>query len=99
MKKVLALFLLSCCLRQMEESGEWFGEPLNPYLMQVVVPALEREEPLTIGDIDFDEFDADDPYTVLRYYNWSEKLREELRAMADRICEIRPTSAKKRSFL
>lgn len=99
MKKVLNLFQLSCYLRQLEESEERFGEPLNPYLMQVVIPALKREAPLTIGDIDFDEFDADDPYTVLRYYNWSEKLREELRAMADRICEIRPTSAKKRSFL
>ena len=68
MRKVLDLGELHKQLRQTEEHEPHFDEELNPYLLDTVLPQLEGEEPIRLEQIDFDQFDEEDPFTILDYY-------------------------------
>ena len=61
MRKVLDLGELHKQLRQTEEHEPHFDEELNPYLLDTVLPQLEGEEPIRLEQIDFDQFDEEDP--------------------------------------
>lgn len=74
MRKVLDLGELHKQLRQTEEHEPHFDEELNPYLLDTVLPQLEGEEPIRLEQIDFDQFDEEDPFTILDYYYWRENL-------------------------
>ena len=63
MRKVLDLGELHKQLRQTEEHEPHFDEELNPYLLDTVLPQLEGEEPIRLEQIDFDQFDEEDPFT------------------------------------
>lgn len=65
MRKVLDLGELHKQLRQTEEHEPHFDEELNPYLLDTVLPQLEGEEPIRLEQIDFDQFDEEDPFTML----------------------------------
>lgn len=73
MRKVLDLGELHKQLRQTEEHEPHFDEELNPYLLDTVLPQLEGEEPIRLEQIDFDQFDEEDPFTILDYYYWRER--------------------------
>ena len=68
MRKVLDLGELHKQLRQTEEHEPHFDEELNPYLLDTVLPQLEGEEPIRLEQIDFDQFDEEDPFTILRHF-------------------------------
>ena len=70
MRKVLDLGELHKQLRQTEEHEPHFDEELNPYLLDTVLPQLEGEEPIRLEQIDFDQFDEEDPFTILPPVGW-----------------------------
>ena len=86
MRKVLDLGELHKQLRQTEEHEPHFDEELNPYLLDTVLPQLEGEEPIRLEQIDFDQFDEEDPFTILDYYYWRENLCNTMRYFAV-LCE------------
>lgn len=99
MRKVLDLGELCKQLRQAEEYEPQFDKELNPYLFHTVLPQLEGEEPLRLEQIDFDQFDEDDPFTIIDYYYWQESLCSKMRQINRRISNILPSCVKKRAFL
>lgn len=88
MRKVLDLGELHKQLRQTEEHEPHFDEELNPYLLDTVLPQLEGEEPIRLEQIDFDQFDEEDPFTILDYYYWRENLCNTMRHINRRISDI-----------
>lgn len=99
MRKVLDLGELLKHLRQTEEHEPHFDEVLNPYLLHTVLPQLESEEPIRLEQIDFDQFDEDDPFTIIRYYCWKEDLCRNMHRINKRISNVLPSCVKTRAFL
>ena len=99
MRKVLDLGELYKQLRQAEEHEPHFDEELNPYLLDTVLPQLEGEEPIRLEQIDFDQFDEEDPLTILKYYYWQEIRCGKMRHINGRIADILPSCVKTRAFL
>ena len=99
MRKVLDLGELHKQLRQTEEHEPHCDEELNPYLLDTVLPQLEGEEPIRLEQIDFDQFDEEDPFTILDYYYWRENLCNTMRHINRRISDILPSCVKTRAFL
>ena len=88
MRKVLDLGELLKHLRQTEEHEPHF-----------VLPQLESEEPIRLEQIDFDQFDEDDPFTIIRYYCWKEDLCRNMHRINKRISDVLPSCVKTRAFL
>lgn len=99
MRRVLDLGELHQQLRQAEEHEPHFDEELNPYLLDTVLPQLEGEEPIRLEQIDFDQFDEEDPFTILDYYYWRENLCSKMYRINKRISNILPSCVKTRAFL
>ena len=99
MRKVLDLGELHKQLRQTEEHEPHFDEELNPYLLDTVLPQLEGEEPIRLEQIDFDQFDEEDPFTILDYYYWRGKIFYKKRPHNKRVFRILPSCVKTRAFL
>ena len=47
-------------LRQLKEQEPQYEQELNPYLMNTILPRLEREERVALGEIAVDQFDEED---------------------------------------
>lgn len=94
----LDLNALNTQLRQVEACEPQFDEELNPYLFNTVVPMLEQGE-LTLGQIEFDEFDEEDPFTILRYFEWKSDLSRDMRQINSSLCQLPPACTKVRAFL
>jgi len=99
MRKVLDLGELLKQLKQTEEHEPRFDEELNPYLLHTVLPRLEGKEPIRLEQIDFEQFDEDDPFAIIRYYCWQDGLCGDMRRINDRISDILPACTKARAFL
>ena len=96
--EILDLKLLAQQLRDEEPSEPHFNEELNPYLLHTVLPMLEQGN-ATLDKIDLNQFDTEDPFTILNYYQWQENLRNDLLRINDRLCDLPPASVKVRAFL
>ena len=99
MRAKLDIHVLCWELRQAEEREPQFGEELNPYLLHTVLPRLEREEAVMLKEIDLSAFDAEDPGTILEYFDWKEKVKNDVHRMTGRLCDQNPAPSKMRSFL
>lgn len=98
MRSVLDLHALVSQLRQAKEHEPQFDEELNAYLLYTVVPMLEQGE-VTLDQIDLNEFDEEDPFTILRYFDWKGELSRDMYRINDRLCQIPPACIKARAFL
>lgn len=98
MRTVLDLHMLAGQLKQADEREPHFDEELNPYLFETVLPMLEQGK-VTLSQIALNEFDSEDPLTILRYYDWKNDLFREMFSLNNRICEIPPVCTKARAFL
>lgn len=85
-------------LREAEANEPQFDEEVNPYLLHTVVPMLAQGE-LTLGQISLDEFDEEDPFTLLRYFEWKDNLSRDLYRINSRLCRLPPACTKVRAFL
>lgn len=94
----LDLNMLSSQLRQTEACEPQFDEEVNPYLLNTVVPRLAQGG-LTLGQIDLDEFDEEDPFTILRYFEWENSLSHELYRLNGLLCQLPPACTRARTFL
>ena len=99
MRAKLDLRVLCRELRQTEEREPQFDEELNPYLFHIVLPRLECEETVKLKEIDLSAFDAEDPGTILEYFDWKEEVKNDVHRMTGRLCDQNPVPAKTRSFL
>lgn len=94
----LDLNALSSQLRQVEACEPQFDGEVNLYLLNTVVPMLEQGK-LTLGQINLDEFDEEDPYTILNYFEWKDMLSRDMRQINRSLCQQPPACAKVRAFL
>lgn len=76
-----------------------YEQELNPYLMDTILPRLEREESVELGEIDFDQFDEEDLLILIDYFDWWERLQYPICSLNRRLREIPPSSIKTRVFL
>lgn len=86
-------------LRQVKEQEPQYEQELNPYLMNTILPRLEREECVELGEIDFEQFDEEDLLILIDYFDWWEGLQYPICSLNRRLREIPPSSIKTRTFL
>ena len=86
-------------LRQLKEQEPQYEQELNLYLMDTILPRLEREESVELGEIDFEQFDEEDIFILSDYFNWWERLQYSMCSLNRRLREIPPSSVKTRVFL
>lgn len=86
-------------LRQLKEQEPQYEQELNPYLMNTILPRLEREESVALGEIDFEQFDEEDLLILIDYFDWWERLQYPISSLNRRLREIPPSSIKTRAFL
>lgn len=84
-------------LREVEENEPQFDEEVNPYLLNTVVPMLHKA--VSLDQIDLNEFDEEDPLTILRYFGWKNDLSRKMYQLNSRLCQIPPACVKARAFL
>lgn len=94
----LDLNALNIQLRQVKACEPQFDEELNPYLLNTVVPMLGQGK-LTLRQIDFDKFDEEDPFTILRYFEWKNDLSRDMCQINSSLCQLPPACTKVRVFL
>lgn len=97
----LSLNVKTLCsqLREVEEQEPNFGEELNPYLMDTILPQLAQGKLIILKDINFDQFDEIDPPIIIEYMGWKRNLRRELTRINENIHKILPSYIKVRTFL
>lgn len=86
-------------LRQLKEQEPQYEQELNPYLMNALLPRLEREESVKLDEIDFEQFDEEDLFILIDYFNWWERLQYPIFSLNRRLSEIPPSSIKTKAFL
>lgn len=86
-------------LRQLKEQEPQYEQELNPYLMNTILPRLECEESVALGEIDFEQFDEEDLLILIDYFDWWERLQYPISSLNRRLREIPPSSIKTRAFL
>ena len=99
MKVQLDLDVLHHELRQLKEQEPQYEQELNPYLMDTILPRLEHEESVALGEIDFEQFDEEDLLILIDYFNWWEGLQYPIYSLNRLLREIPPSSVKTRAFL
>jgi hypothetical protein len=72
---------------------------VNPYLLELIKPMLERDEYPQMREIDFDQFTSDDPPELVRYFQEKDERAYILQNMNKKICEAPPACVKTRAFL
>ena len=95
----LDLDVLHYELKQLKDQEPQYEQELNPYLMDTILPSLEREESVKLGEIDFEQFDEEDLLILIDYFDWWEGLQYPIYSFNRRLREIPPSSIKTRAFL
>ena len=72
---------------------------LNPYLLNVILPMLMREEYPRLKDIDFEQFEQYDPPELVGYMEECGRRKYELIGITYSLCELSPSCVKTRAFL
>lgn len=99
MNMQLDLDVLHHELRQLKEQEPQYEQEPNPYLMDTILPRLEREESVELGEIDFEQFDEDDLLILIDYFDWWEGLQYTICSLNKHLRKIPPSSIKTRAFL
>lgn len=72
---------------------------ISPYMFEVILPMLARGEYPLLRNIDFDQFDADDPPRLAGYIEECDRREYQLTVLNESLCRLRPACAKTRAFL
>ena len=74
-------------------------EGISPYLLETILPMLEREAYPRLREIDFERFEADDPPQLAWYIQARTRRAYRLTELNRRLCELPPACGKTRAFL
>lgn len=101
MSYALDLNLLAGNLRKTRERPVMVRllDKVNPYLLNVILPALERKEYPLLWEIDFDQFDTVDTGGLVNYIQEKENLSYQARHLVEPLCRVSPACTNKRAFL
>ena len=101
MPAILDLTALSRRLREADEDpvSQRAREEVNPYLLETVVPLLERESFPRLTDIDFDAFDQYDPQRLAYYFQELGRRAYRFRTYTEKLCGAAPAWAHTRTFI
>lgn len=99
MKITLDLKKLSKELHSTQENINEFDEEVNPYLLHTVLPRLGQEPLITLGEIDFEQFEMDDASALVRFFEWQESLAYHLTTFNNKLCSLMPSTSTKRVFI
>ena len=74
-------------------------DSISPYLLDTILPMLERGEYPGLKDIDFHQFDLYDPPRLADYLQKAGQRKYELGNFAQSLCELPPSRTAVRAFL
>lgn len=74
-------------------------EVISPYILDELLPLLEQGTYPRLADIDFSQFDEDDPPALARYIEARERVSYDLENFNRSLCLAQPKSCKRRMFL
>lgn len=74
-------------------------EGIAPYLLDTVLPVLMQGIPPLLQDIDFEQFEVEDPPRLAGYLEERERRTYNLEAFNDKLCGLSPVCVKTRAFL
>lgn len=74
-------------------------EDISPYMFEVILPMLAREEYPLLRDIDFDQFEQRDPARLAGYMQDRGRRRSELTWLNRGLCGLEPAWVTVRAFL
>ncbi len=101
MPAVLDIAALAEELRQTTETlvEQKALEGVNPYLLETILPMLERGDYPCLRDIDFDQFELYDPPGLAGYIQERGQREYQLTQLNKPLCGLSPVCVKKRAFL
>lgn len=71
---------------------------VNPYLLNDVLRPMLAGKVLCYGDINFEEFEADDLRVVARYCDTRNQIAHGLQEMVGRIAKASPAAYRRKAF-
>lgn len=74
-------------------------EIISPYLLETVLPLLQAGVPPLLRDIDYEQFEQEDPPRLVGYLEKCEHRSYRLEQFNDRLCGLSPACVKTRAFL
>ena len=74
-------------------------EDISPYMLEVILPMLARGEFPLLKDIDFDQFDRNDPCRLAEYAQNHSNRAYTLEKLNQELCELVPLCVSTRAFL
>ncbi len=101
MPAVLDIAALAEELRQTAETlvDQKDREEVNPYLLETILPMLERGDHPRLRDIDFEQFELYDPPGLVGYLRECGQREYQLTQLNKPLCGLSPVCVKKRAFL
>lgn len=100
MPAVLDIAALAEELRQTDETlvDQQAREEVSPYLLEKILPMLMRGDYPRLRDIDFEQFEIDDPPTLAGYMQERGQREYQLTELNKPLCNLPPACMKKRAF-
>lgn len=100
MPAVLDIAALAEELRQTDETlvDQQAREEVSPYLLETILPMLMRGDYPRLRDIDFEQFEIDDPPTLAGYMQERGQREYQLTELNKSLCNLPPACMKKRAF-
>jgi len=88
-------------LRQADETpvDQRAREEVSPYLLETILPMLERGDYPRLRDIDFEQFELYDPPRLAGYIQERGRREYQLTELNKPLCGLSPVCVKKRVFL
>ena len=88
-------------LREMPETqvDEEDLSDVNSYLLNIILPMLERWEFPLLSEIDFDQFEQRDPARLVGYVEEANRREYKLTEFNSYICGLPPACVTSRAFL
>lgn len=74
-------------------------EGISPYLLNTILPLLLTGNPPLLRDIDFEQFEVEDPPRLEGYIEERGQRTYHLEQLNDRLCGLSPACVKTRAFL
>lgn len=101
MNMTLDLPALAAGLREAPETlaDQELRDSISPYLLETILPMLEREEYPKLKDIDFEQFELYDPPMLADYIQKAGQRTYVLELLAQRLCKLTPSRTLVRAFL
>lgn len=101
MSAVINFAALSSELRKVKETlvDQEEREGIAPYLLETVLPLLLKGSPPLLRDIDFEQFEVEDPPHLAGYLEERGQRAYNLEAFNDKLCGLSPACVKTRAFL